>query len=115
MIYFGIVVLFDVKSRRSRQQITSAGFEELTLEPLYYAFNNEDHFDSSLNGAADVQSAFQRQETIRKRWGKVLLFIGITLVLVLCRFALPKSERMDRFDRAIKHPFRTEITYDHEV
>ena len=83
------------------------------MEPLYFAFNDETKFDSSLNGALDIKSSTSLREAMKKRWRMVLLFLGIVLVLCLLRFALPKSERMDRFDRYLFHPFNTEITqYD---
>ena len=78
------------------------GFEELTLEPLFYAFSNESHFDSSLNGAVDAASIDFWKSDVRSRWKTILLFIGTTLLLLFFRLFLPSSERMDRFDRKLK-------------
>ena len=42
----------------------------------------------------------------------ILIFVGCAIVLSLFRFLLPKSERMDRFDRAIHHPIPIEKTVE---
>ncbi|MCR5644898.1 MAG: protein kinase [Bacteroidales bacterium] len=113
LLYFGISTLLDFSKKRKRiQSVTNPGFEELTLEPLYYAFSKEAHFDSSLNGAAGVKGASLWKEDVKRRWKTVVLFAASTLVLMLFRLALPKSERMDRFDRFLRHPFQTEIIED---
>ena len=87
------------------------GFEELTLEPLHYAFSNESHFDSSLNGVVDENSINRWKKDVNKRWLAGLMFVGCTVVLVFFRFLLPSSERMDRFDRGIKSKIGS---YTHE-
>ena len=110
IIYFSLPIVFGTNDKKYKiRNITNPGFEELTLEPLYYAFNEEDKFDSSLNGAVDIKSSNSLREAVKKRWKTVLIFLGIALVLLLLRFALPKSERMERFDRFLFHPFNTEI------
>ena len=116
IVFFSVTTLFDVSKKRKRiKNITNPGFEELTLEPLYFAFNNESKFDSSLNGAMGIQDSWSWKEDVKKRWKMVLAFVGCTFVLMLFRFALPKSERMDRFDKYLKKPFNTEITQYDEV
>ena len=117
ILFFGFTTLFQSNgSKKKIQNITHPGFEETTLEPLYFAFNDEKHFDSSLNGAVDIKSSSSLKETVKKRWSMVLMFLGATLVLMLLRLTLPKSEHMERFDRFLKKPFTTEIEYqDDEV
>lgn len=115
MIYFSLPILFGTRNKKYKiKQIANPGFEELTLEPLYFAFSAETKFDSSLNGAIDIQSSSSLREAMKKRWKMLLLFLGVVLLLCLLRFALPKSERMDRFDRYLFHPFNTEITQDYD-
>ena len=107
--------MFDSSDKRRRvKSVTNPGFEELTLEPLYYAFSKESKFDSSLNGANGIRGTSLWKEDIKKRWRQVLLFVASTLVLLLLRFALPKSERMNRFDQALIHPFNTETIQDYQ-
>lgn len=114
IVYFSLPILFGTNDKKYHiKSVSNPGFEELTLEPLYYAFNDEAKFDSSINGAVDIKSSTSLREAVKKRWSMVLLFMGVVVVLFLLRFALPKSERMDRFDHFITHPFNTEITqYD---
>lgn len=115
IVYFSLPILLDTKDKKYKiKQVANPGFEELTLEPLYFAFNDETKFDSSLNGALDIKSSNSLSEAMKKRWRWVLLFLGLVLVLCLLRFALPKSERMDRFDRYLFHPFNTEITQNND-
>lgn len=116
LVFFSITVLFDTSKKRKRiKNVTNPGFEELTLEPLYFAFNNERIFDSSLNGAISVKGSNSWKEDVKKRWKMVWLFVGSTFVLMMFRFALPRSERMDRFDKHVKNPFKTETTQYDEV
>lgn len=113
LVFFSITTLFETSDKRKRiKSITNPGFEELTLEPLYFAFNNERTFDSSINGAIGIKGSTSWKEDVKKRWKMVWLFIGSTFVLMMFRYALPKSERMDRFDKYLKNPFKTEIQYD---
>lgn len=115
MIYFSLPILFGTRNKKYKiKQIANPGFEELTLEPLYFAFSAETKFDSSLNGAIDIQSSSSLSEAMKKRWKMLLLFLGVVLLLCLLRFALPKSERMDRFDHYLFHPFNSEITQDYD-
>ena len=116
LIFFTLPVLFDYSRHRTKvKTITKPGFEELTLEPLYFAFNNEKTFDSSLNGMVDVSNTSRWREDVRRRWILILIFTGSTIVLSLFGRLLPESERMDRFDRFLKKPFTTEITQYDEV
>ena len=116
LIFCSFPLLFDYSRHRTKiKSVTHPGFEELTLEPLYFAFNNEKKFDSSLNGAVDVSSTKRWKEDVRKRWITLLIFVGSSIVLCLFGRLLPESARMDRFDQFIKHPFNTEYTQYDEV
>ncbi len=113
--FFSAKILFDHGNKRKKiQSVTQPGFEELTLEPLYFAFNSDKTFDSSLNGAADIKSAASLQEDVKKRWKMVLIFLGSTLVLCLLRLVMPASERMSNFERHL-NPFVTENVQHHEM
>lgn len=103
LVFFGFATLFQISPfRQKAKSVMKPGFEELTLEPLFYAFSNESHFDSSLNGAVDAASIDFWKSDVRSRWKTILLFIGTTLLLLFFRLFLPSSERMDRFDRKLK-------------
>ena len=112
LVFFSIKTLFASSPfKQKTNTIMNPGFEELTLEPLHYAFSNESHFDSSLNGVVDENSINRWKKDVNKRWLAGLMFVGCTVVLVFFRFLLPSSERMDRFDRGIKSKIGS---YTHE-
>ena len=94
IVFFSIKTLF-VKSPfvQKSKGVMNPGFEELTLEPLYYAFNDEDSFDSSMNGAVDSQSIEYWKSDLRERWKWIGLFIGSVLILCALSFLLPKETR----------------------
>ena len=99
IVFFSFPILFDYSRHRTKTaSVTNPGFEELTLEPLYFAFSNEKKFDSSLNGAVDVKTTSKWKEDVRKRWTLLLIFIGSAIVLTLLGRLMPDSERMDKFD-----------------
>lgn len=103
LVFFSIKTLFVFSPfKQKSKSILNPGFEELTLEPLHFAFSDERRFDSSLNGAVDERSIEKWKADVRKRWSFVLIFIGSTIVLVFFRFLLPSSERMDHFDQNLK-------------
>ena len=113
LVFFSLTVLFDYSSSRTKtSSVTNPGFEELTLEPLYYAFSNEKKFDSSLNGAVDVRTPSRWKEEIRKRWNLLLLFVASALVFTLLGRLMPESEHMERFDRFFRKTDHTEIIQD---
>ncbi len=115
LVFFSFPLLFDYSRNRTKiKSVTHPGFEELTLEPLYFAFNNEKKFDSSLNGAVDVSTTSLWKEEVRKRWITLLIFVGCSIVLCLFGRLLPESERMDRFDHFFRNN-NTEIIQNDEV
>lgn len=114
LLFFSFPLLFNYSGHRTKtRSVTNPGFEELTLEPLYFAFSTEKSFDSSLNGDVNVNTTSQWKADVRKRWLLLLIFVGSAVVLILFGRLLPESERMDRFDQTISQPFTTQtIEYD---
>lgn len=116
LVFCSFPLLFDYSRHRTKiKTVTHPGFEELTLEPLYFAFSNEKKFDSSLNGAIDVSTTSLWKEEVRKRWITLLIFVGCTIALCLFGRLLPESERMDRFDHFFRNNNNTEIIQNDEV
>ena len=90
IVFFSIKTLFDRSPFvRDAKSVANPGFEELTLEPLYYAFNDERHFDSSLNGIIDGKSIEYWKSDLRERWKWVGIFIGVVLILCALSRLLP--------------------------
>lgn len=87
LVFFSIKTLF-VKSLfvMDSKAVMNPGFEELTLEPLYFAFNDEDQFDSSINGEVDSSFIDNWKRDLRSRWKWVGIFFGS--VAILCALAL---------------------------
>ena len=113
LVFFSFPILFNYSRHRTKTStILNPGFEELTLEPLYYAFSNEKQFDSSLNGAVDVKATARWKEDVRKRWILLVFLIASTVVFWLLGRLMPESERMDRFDRFFRIPNHTEKIQD---
>lgn len=116
LIFFSFPLLFEYsKNRTTTDTVTDPGFEELTLEPLYFAFSNEKRFDSSLNGAVDVKTTSRWKEDVRKRWTMLLIFVGSSLLLCLLGKLMPQSERMNRFDNYFRKTNNIEIYQNDEV
>ena len=92
IVFFSIKTLFDFSPFvRDAKSVANPGFEELTLEPLYYAFNDERHFDSSLNGVIDGKSIEYWKSDLRERWKWVGIFIGVVLILCALGRLLPNE------------------------
>ena len=116
IVYFSIAILFKKNPYRTKiKAIDNPGFEEMTLEPLYFAFNNEAKFDSSLNGAIDITTAELWKEDTRKRLILLLIFTVSSFIFTLFGTWLPESEHMNRFDQFFKKPNNTEIIQHDEV
>lgn len=98
LIFFSIkTVFFHSQFARDARRFNKPGFEERFLEPLYFAFNNETEFDSSLNGAFDTFKLSVWRSDLKTRRIHMLIFIGVTLALVAFSLLIPKSERFERF------------------
>lgn len=92
IVFFSIKTLFDFSPFvRDAKSVANPGFEELTLEPLYFAFNDERHFDSSLNGVVDGKSIEYWKLDLQDRWKWVGIFIGVVLILCALSRLLPND------------------------
>ena len=66
------------------------GMEELVVEPLYYAFSDDDDFDSSLNGITGNQIWLGWGRFVKDRRKKLIRHILCTLaIIVLAALILP--------------------------
>ena len=98
LVFFSIKTIFSPSSyARKARKFTKPDFEEEILEPLYYAFNDEDRFDSSLNGAFNDNEIAGWKDDLKWRRRRVFIFIGAVWVLLAFSLLIPKSERFGRF------------------
>lgn len=97
LVFFSMRTIFSPSpyARKARKFI-KPGFDEKVLEPLYYAFDDEDEFDSSLNGAFNEEEMQNWKADLRVRRIFMLIFIGVVWFLLLFSMLIPKSERFDR-------------------
>lgn len=92
IVFFSIKTLFvNSPYVRKLKSVRNPGFEELTLEPLYYAFNDEKRFDSSLNGVVDGRTVEYWKSDLRERWKWVGICVGVMLALLLLGAILPEN------------------------
>lgn len=76
---------------------------ELVLEPLYYAFNNENHFTSSLDAYIDDVALDNFKRNIRKRWKPLLIFAAIFWALMFGQAYFNKRVNLpDTMENAIQ-------------
>ena len=110
-IYLTIATLFNFnKYTQYTRSVTNPGFEELVLEPLYFAFSNETVFDSSMNAGVDPNTVELWRLEIRNRWNLVIIYIVSTWLLVACSLLLPPSERMSKFNHHWRQYITTTVT-----
>jgi serine/threonine protein kinase/peptidoglycan hydrolase-like protein with peptidoglycan-binding domain len=98
LLFFGWKTLFSPSKYAERaRKFSKPGFEEKVLEPLYFAFSDEDEFDSSLNAAFnDEEMAGWKADLKVRRWF-MIMFIGAVWFLLLFSMLIPKSERFNRY------------------
>ena len=98
LVFFSIKTLFSpsVYARKARK-FSKPGFDEEILEPLYYAFSDEDEFDSSLNGAFNDDEIDGWKRDLKQRRRNMFIFIGVVWVLLAFSLLVPTSERFGRF------------------
>ena len=102
LIYFSIKTLFSPSPyAREARKFTKPGFDEQVLEPLYYAFSDDDSFDSSLNGAFDDDQIANWKDDLKRRRFYVLVFMGVVWVLFAFSLFIPKSERFGRLSKPL--------------
>ena len=78
------------------RKLTKPGFDELVLEPLYYAFSDEDEFDSSLSIDLDESALNGWKDDLKKRRIYVLVFIASVWILVGLSSFVPNSWIYDK-------------------
>ncbi|MGM9762424.1 MAG: peptidoglycan-binding protein [Candidatus Cryptobacteroides sp.] len=98
LIYFSRKTLF-FKSiyAKDAKKFTKPGFDEEVLEPLYYAFNNDSYFDSSLNGAFSDDDLEGWEKEIKRRRRHVLLFVVSSVILSVFSAFIPSSRFFEKF------------------
>ena len=82
--------------RKQMRKLTKPGFDELVLEPLYYAFSDEDEFDSSLSIDLDESALNGWKDDLKKRRIYVLVFIASVWILVGLSSFVPNSWIYDK-------------------
>lgn len=97
LVYFSIAVIFKFSTYASdARKVMHPGFEELTLEPLYYAYGDEESFDSSVNGFFGESGVEGWKDDIGKRRLPILIAFGVAVLLWGGSFLLPQSAQADR-------------------
>lgn len=98
LVFFSMKTIFSpsVYATRARK-FTKPGFEEKVLEPLYFAFTDEEEFDSSLNGAFNDDEMLNWKGDLRVRRIFMFIFIGVVWFLLLFSMLIPKSESFSSF------------------
>lgn len=108
LITFTILTVFNKSEyAKKARKFDKPGFEEYILEPLYYAYSDEDEFDSSISGMVDDKyiNAWKNDLTNRRLY--VLIFIGSSLLLWSFSLLLPRggAETQSPFMQKIAHTF----------
>ena len=106
LLFFGWKTLFSPSKYAERaRRFSKPGFEEKVLEPLYFAFSDEETFDSSLNAAFNDDEMLKWKADLKVRRYFMFLFIGAVWFLLLFSMLIPKSERFNRFSAPFVEKF----------
>ena len=106
LLFFGWKTLFSPSKYAERaRRFSKPGFEEKVLEPLYFAFNDEKTFDSSLNAAFNDDEMLKWKADLKVRRYFMFLFIGAVWFLLLFSMLIPKSERFNKFSAPFVEKF----------
>lgn len=98
LLFFGWKTLFSPSKYAERaRKFSKPGFEEKVLEPLYFAFSDEDTFDSSLNAAFNDDEILKWKADLKVRRWFMFMFIGAVWFLLLFSMLIPKSERFNKY------------------
>ncbi len=82
-VIFLIKVMFNGRAGHIDRMKGDPGFMELTLEPLYYAFNDEKSFSSSLSAYIDDDAVEDYKDALKRRRRTILIFIAIFWALMI--------------------------------
>ena len=106
LLFFGWKTLFSPSKYADKaRKFTKPGFDEKVLEPLYFAFSDEEAFDSSLNDAFNDEEMTNWKTDLKVRRYFMFLFIGAVWFLLLFSMLIPKSERFNRFSAPFVEKF----------
>ncbi|MBP5573551.1 MAG: protein kinase [Bacteroidales bacterium] len=115
---FAVIVLFSIKALFKKspfalkaKSIMNPGFGELTLAPLEFAFNDDNEFEP-INNGLDPETISTWKTDVKDRWKTVIIFILIVWGLIACSTFLPKSSRMNHFNRQMQHSAATLFSND---
>ena len=108
VLVLGVLVFFSLKTifwrspyARKARKFNRPGFDEQVLEPLYYAFNEDTRFDSSLNGAFNDDDLDGWKADLKRRRLFVLVFIGSVWALFAFSLLIPQSEHLQKVSSPI--------------
>ena len=93
-ILFLVKVVFVGRAGNVERMKGEPGFMELTLEPLYFAFNNETEFTSSLSAYVDDEAIEKYKDTLVRRRRRLLIFIAIFWALMVGQYYINKATNM---------------------
>lgn len=94
IVFLSIKVIFNIsESSKDNRAAVKPGFEELSVEPLYYAYSNEKTFKSSVNALFRYNDLEDWKQDISKRRLTILISFGITVLMCLGAALLPDSGR----------------------
>ena len=102
LVFFSIKTIFHKSEYAAdARKFTRPGFEENVLEPLYYAFSDEDEFDSSLSVAFDEDEIDGWKNELKHDRKMMFFFIGAIWFLMIFSIFIPKSERFEKYSAPI--------------
>ena len=90
LILFLVKVVFVGRAGDVDRMKGEPGFMELTLEPLYFAFNDEKTFTSSLSAYVDDDAIQDYKDTLKDRRRTLLIFIAIFWALMAGQYYVNK-------------------------
>ena len=97
LIFFSLKTIFWKSAFAAEaRKFTKPGFDEKVLEPLYFAFSDEETFDSSFNGAFNDEQLQNWNAELKVRRIYMFVFIGIIWLLMLFSMLVPKTGRFQR-------------------
>ncbi|MBQ8854614.1 MAG: hypothetical protein IJ023_00505, partial [Bacteroidales bacterium] len=95
-VVIGVLIFFSRKTVFSQSSYAAdardalqPGFEELELEPLHYAYSDDEEFDSSLNALYDDEEIEDWEEELKTRRKPLIMFIACAVILLAVGSFLP--------------------------